>query len=869
MASAWIAMFATLLLAFVNGTKDEVHTSPSVEVHTSTPVVALGSPVTASCVIRDDCPLIKGQAVHIVWHLNQRLIPSGPAAANESGGNSAAANESGWISTVLYSAANQSGWNSTVSIPSFTDTRGYLTCCVLHTFPCQIVGAVEIRAGFPPPAPQNLSCLTNLTKPETLSCQWDPGQDTHLPTQYTLHTEIRDLQESNTYVLPPGAQHYRIPRTGFVLFSEIEIYVKAVNALGQATSTPLLLEPMKSAKFDPPKVLKVQAEPNRYGCLRLSWCLSEQQAWVTIVSLEVRQKTANSKQWSEEPVPVPRLVRQRPMEVCRLLHGTEYHIQIRVRYHQSPWSEWSNSNTAVTLERAPTGRLDYWMTVSGEQRQKHLSVHLLWKPSKQFRANGKILSYVVSLQRQPTKKLQLCVTLDSHCVFQLHRGARKVFLSAGNAAGASSPTEVEVFQHRALAAVSDVNVLPHDERSLLVQWTSIHSSSVTGYVVEWRPLWKMDPSLILFDHIDRNQSSTLISESIEPYKPYGISVYPRYKEGIGLPQTIEAYSRQKAPSAAPNLRVRETLYSRIELTWEEIPLCQRNGIVQSYQIFYWDEQGNTKVVTAELEKRRVVLEELNPSSSYKAFIMVSTGGGSLNGSEVTLKTEPMDVLAIIMIVISSGVGLSLLVIISVLACFSTHERLKMCFWPMIPDPANSSIKRWSTSDSMQDIPPVQDMQESSLVYLSHLSLLDLPKKGLEKRGGQITDDPWCRCSDTSDLGESICGSPHALSPSYLGSHQHSVPYATVVFDSPYSSQPPSQSHAYLRSESTQPLLEDELEEPSSPKEYQNVPVRGASGEQVSFRECQDDGPGKGELCTLWDDFPLLRALAMNDVQSET
>lgn len=73
----------------------------------------------------------------------------------------------------------------------------------------------------------------------------------------------------------------------------------------------------------------------------------------------------------------------------------------------------------------------------------------------------------------------------------------------------------------ALAAVSDVNVLPHDERSLLVQWTSIHSSSVTGYVVEWRPLWKMDPSLILFDHIDRNQSSTLISGMVYvSYKVY-------------------------------------------------------------------------------------------------------------------------------------------------------------------------------------------------------------------------------------------------------------------------------------------------------------------------------------------------------------
>uniref|UniRef100_A0A4W5PYZ1 Colony stimulating factor 3 receptor n=1 Tax=Hucho hucho TaxID=62062 RepID=A0A4W5PYZ1_9TELE len=796
------------------------------------------------CVIRDDCPLIKGA----VWHLNNIVC--------------------GWVSTVLYSVANQSGWNSTVFIPSFTDTKGYLTCCVLHTFPCQIVGAVEIRAGFPPPAPQNLSCLTNLTKPETLSCQWDPGQDTHLPTQYTLYTEIR---ESNTYVLPPGVHHYRIPRTGFVFFSEIEVYVKAVNALGQATSTPLLLEPLESAKFDPPKVLKVQAEPNRYGCLRLSWGLSEQQTWVTTVTLEVRLKTANSKQWSKEPVPVLRLMRQRPMEVCRLLHGKEYHIQIRVRYHQSPWSEWSNSNTAVTLEKAPTGRLDSWMKVSREQRQMPLSVHLFWKPSKKFRDNGKILSYVVSRQRQPTKKGQLCVTLDSHCVFQLPRGARKVFLSAGNAAGTSSPTEVEVFQHRALAAVSDVNVLPHDESSLLVQWTSIHSSIVTGYVVEWRPLWEMDPSLILFDHIDRNQSSTLISGMrIEPYNPYGISVYPRYKDGIGLPQTVEAYSRQKAPSATPNLRVREILHSRIELTWEEIPLCQRNGIVQSYQIFYWDEQGNTKGgKMLILEKRRVVLRELHRSSSYKAFIMVSTGGGSLNGSEVILKTEHRDYFTIILIVISSGVGLSLLIIISVLVCFSTHERLKMCFWPKIPDPANSSIKRFNTLDSMQDIPPVHDMQESSLVYLSHLSLLDLPKKGLEKMGGEITDDPWCHCSDTSDLGESICGCPHALSPSYIGSHQHSVPYATVVFDSPYSIQPPIQSHAYLRSESTQPLLEEELEEPSSPKEYQNVPIRGTSGEKDSFRECLDDGPGKGELCTLWDDFPLLRALAMNDVQSET
>ncbi|XP_010899377.2 granulocyte colony-stimulating factor receptor [Esox lucius] len=849
MASAWIAMLAMLLLAFVNGTKHEVEWSPCAEVHSTSTVVVLGSPVTASCLIRDDCPLVKGQAApNVVWKLDQRSLTED----NESEGSTAA-------------SASEGGWNSTVFIPSFTKTRGVLTCSVLHASQCQIVGGVDIRAGSPPDVPQGLRCLTNLTKPETLLCQWDQGPDTHLPTNYSLHTEIRDLSENNTYMLPPDIHHFKIPRAGFVLFSNIEIYVKAVNALGQATSKHLLLEPMSSAKFDPPKVLKFQAEPNRFGCLKLSWSLSEQQKWVvTKVNLEVQLKTANSR--SEEPVPVPRVVRQKPLDLCNLLHGTEYSVKIRVSYKQSQWSEWSNNKTGVTLERAPNGQLDSWLKVSGEKRQKLLSVDLFWKVSKQFRPNGKNLSYIVSVRKPPGEKL--CITRERHCAFRLPQGVWKVFLSARNAAGTSQPTEIPVFKQRALPAVSDIDVIPYGERSLLVQWTRIDSSSITGYVVEWRPLWEMNASFILFDNIDRNQSNIIISEIIEPYKPYEISVYPRYKDGIGFSQSISAYSRQKAPSIAPNLRVWETGPFGIELTWEEIPLLQRNGIVQSYRIFYWNEQGNIKVVDAAVEKRSVILDGLKPSSNYKAFIMVSTGGGSLNGSEVTLKTESLDPLAIILIVISSGVGLPLFIIISVLVCCS--KRLKICFWPKIPDPANSSIKKWTASDSVQDIPLANDTQEPSLIYLSHLSLLDPPQKSLEKRGGGISDDPWFRSSDTSDLGESICGSPHIFNPGYTGLFEDSVPYATVVFDSPYSSQPPSQSHAYLRSESTQPLLEEEPEELSSPKEYQNIPVHR---EQVFFRECLDDGLDdgldNGELCTLWDDFPMLRALAMNDVEIET
>lgn len=42
------------------------------------------------------------------------------------------------------------------------------------------------------------------------------------------------------------------------------------------------------------------------------------------------------------------------MDLCRLLHGTQYLAQIRVRYQQSPWSEWSSSQSGVTLESGKT-----------------------------------------------------------------------------------------------------------------------------------------------------------------------------------------------------------------------------------------------------------------------------------------------------------------------------------------------------------------------------------------------------------------------------------------------------------------------------------------------------------------------------------
>lgn len=158
--------------------------------------------------------------------------------------------------------------------------------------------------------------------------------------------------------------------------------------------------------------------------------------------------------------------------------------------------------------------------------------------------------------------------------------------------------------------------------------------------------------------------------------------------------------------------------------------------------------------------------------------------------------------------------------------------------------------------------PAFKCEEPNLVYLSNLSFLDLPTKIPKEE-----DDSWLNSAeDTSDLGESICGSPFI--PGYCGTNSDSVPYATLIFSSACTSPAPKEDHIYLRSESTQPLLE--TEEAFTPKCYQNIATDTTNGEQCFFGPCDSDElETRPEPDFVWDEFPFLRALALNDTQDNS
>nr|XP_023676945.1 granulocyte colony-stimulating factor receptor isoform X1 [Paramormyrops kingsleyae] len=814
-----------MMLAFVIDPESAVSSSPCAQVRVPANTVHLGSSISATCILSDGCPLAQGRDVRVEWRLNGRHLPAGRPA-------------------------NQSARSYDVVVPSFTDARGDLICCVRTGTECQEVAGVTVQAGYLPSPPRNLSCVTNLTRPCTLTCEWTPGPDSLLPTAYTLHTEIRHLRtERKTYTLPEGVHTYTIPRVDFALFVETRISVAATNALGQTSSEALLLDPMENAQFDPPEVLQVWAEPQRPGCLKMQWKLSDHQAWVVNVAVNISLRATDNQHWTSAMKRMQNPFVPETVEQCGLLHGTEYRAQARVSYPPGPWSAWSKPLEGTTPDRAPTGRLTTWLKVLGEPSGMR-SALLFWKPSDQFRANGRNVSYHVLLKWPPDRRHDvLCDTVHGHCAFSLPPGATRVCITASNSAGESVPMWVPAYRHTALDPVSGLSISPTGDNSLLVSWVAPNSTALVGFTVEWSPLSESGLISLSFGVAAKSESSFLITDEIEPYQPYKISVYSRYDEGIGAPRTVEAYTLEKAPSEAPQLQATVIRHTSVELTWDDIPLEHRNGIV-SYTIYYWNEEDQAEAVRIKPTNRRLILKDLKPLSMYKVLIQASTDGGSRNGTVLTFKTEETDFWDIMMSAFLIGILLLLPISVASVVCFKKRKRLKMRLWPVVPDPANSSIRDWKDTGMLQkDSHRKQDIHEASPVNLSWFNLMDIP----EKEDSEAEESCQPGSQKGGDTGH--CPEVHP-SPGGDPSPRDSVPYVTVVFTSPYRSQAQGPPQGYLRSESTQPLLGDE---PSSP-----TPSQEGGAESGSFPECGGELCAHKGGCVSWGDFPMLGALEIHN-----
>ncbi|NXL94148.1 CSF3R factor, partial [Alectura lathami] len=644
-------------------------------------VVPLGSAVTASCTIhREWCQGLEDGRPRISWMLDNE--PVAGSQRRGAGGTEV----------------------SNLTVAQFNRTQAKLWCCVEWNGTKQRVGMAEIQAGYPPSKPSNLSCLLSL-RDYGLTCRWQQGADSHLPTSVVLKCAIppHPCRRSRAHVVTGctpqgGGSHCTVPRQLLQLYRPMDIWVAATNALGTAESERLRIDPMDVAQLDPPTLQSIQSVPPQTDCVTLSWAAAPSTAHMEL-RCELRYRAPEDPTWAL----VTGIAGQAgTAQCCGLLFGTPYLFQMRCRRDLARgfWSEWSAGRNHTTHEKAPAGKLDAWWSTRPAPGGR-LQVQLRWKALLRREANGRLLGYRVALgpRRRGREPLTVCNTTDTQCEFTAPAGTRRVYLFAYNTAGESAATEVVLLERKG-QPLAGLWARPGGERSLWVRWEAA-LAPVAAYVLEWQRVPSEPRCCSACWQMERNGAATaaLIQDGIEPFQRYNISVYPLYKDAVGLPVHVAAYSKQKAPSHAPKLHLKTISKSHAELCWDSVPVELQNGFITNYTIFCANSTAEVSSAVVNSSLSSFVIRDLKPSTLYKVHIMASTAGGSTNGTSLTLVTMVLDDVEIQFLFLT--LGLIFILLIALLICFQKNGRVKQQLWPSVPDPANSSLGKWVPAELQQ------------------------------------------------------------------------------------------------------------------------------------------------------------------------
>ncbi|XP_062818396.1 granulocyte colony-stimulating factor receptor isoform X1 [Anolis carolinensis] len=812
---------------------------PCSRIELDAPVVRWGGRVSASCTVwTRHCHFPEEEAIQVMWRWNQELL----AGHQQSLGNGVEI--------------------SNITIGPLNRTVTTVSCLVKRKVgEPQFINLTRVYAGYPPSEPQNLTCIMNVTT-KNLTCNWDPGQDSHLPDKIALHGIQTDKNCTmhrapiSPCVPPSGQSSCTIPRHDFQLYQFVRLWVSVENALGAVASRPLCADPMDLVKLDPPALQALHSYPEETDCVAVSWEGAEGSGRYMHQDCQLRFRTNRDQEWTLVEVPNVAPLTWKTQH-CGFHYGTHYQAQMRCRrFPVGYWSEWSPPKNFTTHEKEPSGNLVTWWKMKSKRTEKGTEVLLMWKPMRTEETHGKILGYLVTSGRS----LTLCNTTALHCALSLPPGTQRVLLSAYNSKGASPPTEVLLIDKKG-QPVPQIQALPWDEKSIQVSWDPPGTSSPVAYNLEWHKVTSEDLPENGMQWMRLENGSTrqgLVQEDIQPFQRYNISVYPLYKDGSGVPKYVEAYTMQKAPSEGPKLHTGNITKSTASLYWEPIPVEKQNGFITSYTIFWngTNEDMSSAVVNASVDT--FTLRGLWPSRMYQVHIMASNAAGSTNGTTLTLHTKAMDDMDIYVVYLL--VGLLLAMIIVLIFCFQKSKRMKTQFWPSVPDPANSSLGKWAPTILQEETPLAPKSCELSPVIISAIFVIETEEKKCLSCG---KSDSMKALEDslpidgkepfTHKVADASLMSSLALPASYINSPE-SVQYAKVVTEA-YRQQDQAPPPAfYIRSDSTQPLLGDLT---PSPKPYENLWFH----ESCNGRESGISSCGFQEEALL--DFPLLQGLKVD------
>ncbi|XP_046717209.1 interleukin-6 receptor subunit beta-like [Silurus meridionalis] len=708
-----------------------------------------------------------------------------------------------------YTKLNKSAVSVTVNVSS--DMNNPLVCKASKqdiSYEEKCIYGIYLDKGYPPLKPEQLNCIALQHGPRIspeLTCSWKPGtRDPIISTSYTLYAWFGSTM-LNVTSHKNATQTLTINVGTFPNHLQLTVWVEAHNQLGTVKSDELSNDAEYFVQTNPPGNIRVIPEDGFPTSLMVNWTHPIHDT-VLKLSYHIRYCKAGCSVWEELPQNLTKAYIQ-SFRLQYLQPYTEYVVQMRCIRQKglSHWSNWSQNATARTPEDIPSNRVDLWRVY--EEASNNSVVKLIWKDPE--KPNGKILGYNITIKNNGHSETHEISSKELR--FSLKGDKALIKITANNSIGVSPPATLMI-QRPGISlypGVEQVNCSARDGK-LLVNWHP-PSYNRNEYVIEWVlvPDKKIGWQRVL------GRVNNMYIEGLKPFKRYNISVYPLYRvqgsSNLGRQVTVQAYLQQGPPLRGPIVNVTATGKTTAQLTWNEIPIDDQQGLLTNYTISY-KTKNTEQFIVVPSNTYSYKLNGLDSDSHYVVSIKVSNEEGSKKGPDSSFHTKKYEDGEIDVIVVVVCLGFLFFVVLIMVLIITKKEQLKRRFWPQVPDPSNSTIASWSPDCPNKPDTPKEsilaevsvvevDMDESKSLCDEDKSVMPLKKYFSEERSSGIGGS-----SGMSTPRQSVSSNDEADSGQTTAS---TVQYSAVV-SSGYKGQTPStQAGMFSRSESTQPLLECE------------------------------------------------------------
>ncbi|XP_075138366.1 interleukin-12 receptor subunit beta-1 [Leptodactylus fuscus] len=564
--------------------------------------------------------------------------------------------------------------------------------------------------------PEDLVCYQNYTlKDNFCYCSWRAGEESQNPTyrlhyciyktynmEYEYEYEYFDVGKPTYYILTNDMIHMR---------ENISIAVEAEENGQSYTSKKITLILDKAVKLDPPDHNKITMTREGNN-ITVSWTRSDLFPVFLKTTKEVRYMesslyTAPLPCQTTTPTNCHQGCKRIPMykENCKFaVNGNNsYYIQIRQKYEEGVWSEWSDSIFVpaeirpIKIEKINTSRLN----LAGSR-----TTSLFWK-HKTEEEEGDV-TYQINVTFLHCSHVSTShSTKDNWFHTNLSGAAYNVTVTASNEAQTATLWSTVIDEDGEAIPFQNVTL---SGNNLTMKWKGkIARKSL--YCMTWQTSEKKEVFSNLIEKLNNN-IATISTDHFLQMKCYKIDIYKMGTNQITVGTTY--YFKPSLTVGPRNLTVLNVTINSLLLKWDAFTLHECQRILQNWVINRKDHAANVSKETYENSSvTQYLVEGLPLGFNYTFEVKGITIFGEQTGSSFKSVSSPWTVESTNKRLLEKIVGILVALLIAGLGILFLWFKINQCICKDLPNPGNSNAATFVPGDNKYILSPQHLAQPST------------------------------------------------------------------------------------------------------------------------------------------------------------